>query len=290
MGVLALSIGDALLKASADAAGLLLGPWQVLVLRSALVLAALLALSPWLGGLRTGRAEAGWVLVRGLLLGLHYACYYVGLAALPFGVAASIYYTLPLFVVLFAMLFGGERGGAARWVAVALGFAGALLVIRPGSAGFGREALWPLAAAVLFGLAMVVTRTKCRQAPTGVVAGGLMAMCLVVGLIGAGFAAALPGESYPRRAWIELDARGWLVIAGLALAMLVASLGTAFAYQHAPASVAGVFDFAYVGFALVWGIAFFDERPQPLALLGIALIVGAGTLALRSGRAQPPPG
>jgi len=67
----------------------------------------------------------------------------------------------------------------------------------------------------------------------------------------------------------------------LAALILVASVGTAVAYQAAPASTVGTFDFAYVGFALIWGALFFEERPDNIALLGIALLVIAGVLAVR---------
>ena len=68
------------------------------------------------------------------------------------------------------------------------------------------------------------------------------------------------------------------MLAGL---ILVASVGTAVAYQAAPASTVGTFDFAYVGFALIWGALFFAERPDTVALAGIFLIVVAGVLAVR---------
>ena len=66
----------------------------------------------------------------------------------------------------------------------------------------------------------------------------------------------------------------------------MASVGTAVAYQSAPASTVGTFDFAYVGFALIWGAVFFAERPDAIALVGIALIVVAGLLAVRRPNAQ----
>ena len=67
----------------------------------------------------------------------------------------------------------------------------------------------------------------------------------------------------------------------MASAILIGSVGTAIAYQNGPPAIIGVFDFAYVGFAVVWGLIFFAEVPDALTLAGIALIVVAGILSVR---------
>ena len=76
------------------------------------------------------------------------------------------------------------------------------------------------------------------------------------------------------------DEQQWPV--NLALFVLGGFLiGAAIAYQKGPPAVVGSFDFAYVGFAVLWGLVFFAEVPDARALLGIAMIVGAGVLSLR---------
>ena len=67
----------------------------------------------------------------------------------------------------------------------------------------------------------------------------------------------------------------------LAMAILVGSIGAAVAYQNGPPAMIGAFDFAYVGFAVIWGLVFFAEVPDLTSMLGMALIVGAGILSLR---------
>ena len=67
----------------------------------------------------------------------------------------------------------------------------------------------------------------------------------------------------------------------LAAAILIGSVGAAIAYQNGPPAVVGVFDFAYVGFAVIWGAVFFAEIPDGITLAGMALIVFAGILSLR---------
>jgi len=78
-----------------------------------------------------------------------------------------------------------------------------------------------------------------------------------------------------------MGAAEWLSMALMASAILIGSVGTAIAYQNGPPAIIGVFDFAYVGFAVVWGLIFFAEVPDALTLAGIALIVVAGILSVR---------
>ena len=72
-----------------------------------------------------------------------------------------------------------------------------------------------------------------------------------------------------------------LAIGLLGIAILIASIGTAFAYQNGKSSTIATFDFAYVGFAVIWGALFFSELPDALSLCGISLIVVAGIMAVR---------
>lgn len=67
----------------------------------------------------------------------------------------------------------------------------------------------------------------------------------------------------------------------LAAAILIGSIGAAIAYQNGPSALIGTFDFAYVRFAVVWGMVFFADVPDTTSTLGMLLIVGAGMLSLR---------
>ena len=82
----------------------------------------------------------------------------------------------------------------------------------------------------------------------------------------------------------------WAAIGVLSLAILVGSIGAAYAYQNgAPATIA-TFDFAYVAFAVLWGVVIFQEVPSAVGAAGMFLIVFAGILAVRSkAKCQAPP-
>jgi drug/metabolite transporter (DMT)-like permease len=68
---------------------------------------------------------------------------------------------------------------------------------------------------------------------------------------------------------------------GLAAVSLIASVGVAIAYQVGPPAIIAAFDFAYVGFAALWGIVIFAEVPGITTIAGMLLIVAAGILAVR---------
>ncbi len=74
----------------------------------------------------------------------------------------------------------------------------------------------------------------------------------------------------------------WRVMAILAAAIIVGSIGAAIAYQSGPSSIIATFDFSYVAFAVVWGILLFGEVPGFITIIGIVLIVGGGMLAVRN--------
>lgn len=280
--VLALSLGDALIKALGGGGGM--GIWQLFAIRSLLAFPVLLV-----GALLVFDADRlmprsiGWIAVRSTLLALMWIAYYLSLPLLPLAVAAAAYYTLPLFIVAFAAIFAGEAVGRTQWSGVVLGFLGILLVLRPGGDAFQWAALLPILAAILYAAAMILTRTKCLNEHPASLALGLNATFILFGTAGLAFGAlmGLDIDGFLTTSWVEMSFDKWRNIAILAALILVASIGTAVAYQSAPASTIGTFDFAYVGFALVWGIVFFDERPDPAAVIGIALIVVAGVLAVR---------
>ena len=280
--VFALSLGDALIKSLGG--GQTIGLWQLFAVRSLLALPVLfLGALPLCGANRLAPHRLGWIAARAVLLTVMWVAYYLSLPHLPLAIAAAAYYTLPLFIVAFAAMFGGETVGRIQWVGVVLGFIGIVLVLRPSGGAFSPAAILPLLAAMFYAAAMVLTRTKCRDEHPATLAIGLNLMFVVTGLAGLAFGSltGIDGSGFITTNWTPMGAIEWRSVAILAGLILVASVGTAIAYQNAPASTVGTFDFAYVGFAVIWGAAFFNERPDAIGVSGIALIVVAGILAVQ---------
>ncbi|MGF1631967.1 MAG: DMT family transporter [Kiloniellaceae bacterium] len=285
--VLALSFGDALIKLIS--ANFVL--WQVFVLRSLLAipaLAAVIRLRNRSASLRP--RHLGWTALRSLMLTFMWVAYYAALPHLALSVAAAAYYTLPLFITLFAALFIGDKVGARGWAAVLVGFCGMLLILRPQTEAFNAYALLPLVSAALYALAMILTRTKCKNESPLVLSFSLNLSFVGVGLA-ATFLVALAGAAEGRtRAfafllgpWAPMGASEWGAMALLASLVIVGSVGAAIAYQAGPPAVVATFDFAYIAFATGWGLIFFSEVPDVVTLAGMALIIMAGMLSLWQG-------
>jgi len=280
--VFALSLGDALIKSLGG--GGTMGLWQLFAVRSLLAIPVLLVGAFLLVPReRLVPQSIRWIGLRAALLTAMWIAYYAALPLLPLAVAAAAYYTLPLFIVAFAARYGGEIVGRMQWAGVVLGFFGILLVLAPGTEAFEWAALLPLLSAVFYAAAMVLTRTHCRDEHPATLALALNAMFILVGVAGllVGLLSPVDVTGFLSPDWTAMSVTAWRSIAILAGLILVASLGTAVAYQVAPASTVGTFDFAYVGFALIWGVVFFGERPDAMALSGIGLIIVAGVLAVQ---------
>lgn len=280
--VLALSLGDALVKLTSDDFVL----WQIFVVRSLIALPILAALTAARSpeALRHLPLAPGWTTLRSLLLVAMWVFYYLSLPWLALSIAAATYYTLPIFITLFSAALTRERIGRAGWIAVLSGFLGVLLILRPRAGDFNAYALLPLLSAMLYALAMILTRTRCRGEHPLVLALALNIAFVVVGGAATLLVATLPDElrrGFLLASWTPMNPSAWATMALLAAAILVGSLGAAVAYQNGPPAVIGTFDFAYVGFAVIWGILLLGEVPDTLSLAGMALIVTAGTLALR---------
>ena len=174
----ALALGDAIIKQISTGFPL----WQIFVWRSLIAIPVLIGLAK----VRRQRvallpAAPGWTALRSLMLVVMWVAYYAALPHMPLSAAAAVYYTLPLFITLFAALFIGERVGVTGWVAVLLGFVGVLLILKPQGVDFNLYALLPLNSAVLYAFAMILTRTKCRDESPLVLSLSLNVTFIVIG-------------------------------------------------------------------------------------------------------------
>lgn len=190
------------------------------------------------------------------------------LAHIPLAEATAINFAGPLFTVLLAVLWLGERVGWQKWAGVAAGMAGVLIILRPFGAAFHPAALLALASAAVNALYLVLTRRlAAADTPqttifhTGL--WGALAASLVVP-----FVWVTPDEG----AWAGLIAIG--VLGGLSHFLLV------LAYQRAPASLLAPVSYIQIIWATLFGLALFAELPDAAMVLGAAVIIGGGLLAL----------
>ncbi len=283
--VLALSMGDAVIKYFSASFSL----WQIYVVRSLIAAPILIAVIKFREPtLSLKPVSISWTAIRSLLLGIMWVAYYTALPHIKLSVAAAVYYTIPLFITLFSAVFTGDKVTSKSWIAIVLGFFGVLVIVRPDADGFNAYVLLPLLAAILYAVAMILTRTKCLDENPKI-----LSLSLNITFIGMGIVASLliaiwdPTESarntYPFLIgdWAVLDLSGWLTMSVLAIVVIFGSVFAAIAYQNAPSSVVATFDYSYLAFAALWGLLVFSEVPDALTILGMVMIAGAGMIAIR---------
>jgi drug/metabolite transporter (DMT)-like permease len=288
IGCFALSLGDALIKQQSTSFGL----WQVFLMRSMIAIPVLICL------LRIPEQAVpimpqnpGWTLLRSLVLAIMWVFYFAALPHIKFAVAAAAFYTLPIFITLLAALFLGEKISPWGWFAVMLGFAGTLIILQPQTGDFNGWTLLPLVSAILYAIAMILTRSKCRTEKPAVLSlwlnfcfVGIGALALLGLQIWNPAADLISWNSFLFGAWTPMGLDEWRTMGILAIAILIGSIGAAFAYQKAPASVIAIFDFSYVGFAAIWGFLLFAEVPANRVIAGIVMIIAAGIISTRQHR------
>ena len=283
--VLALSLGDAVIKSMSLSFPL----WQIYVIRSLLAIPILLfALKLREPDATIMPASLKWVLIRSLLLGCMWIAYYTALPKIKLSVAAAVYYTIPLFITLFSALFTGDKVSANSWLAIIIGFSGVLIIVRPDAQGFNAYVLLPVLAAILYALAMILTRTKCLHENPKALAINLNITFIALGLIATATLSVLEPSNALKTAnpfllgdWTYMSLNNWSVMAVLAVIISIGSLFSAIAYQNGPSSVIASFDYSYLAFSALWGFVFFAEVPDNLSIVGMAMIAGAGLIAVR---------
>jgi drug/metabolite transporter (DMT)-like permease len=200
--------------------------------------------------------------------------YTVALALTPLSNASAILQATPLVVVAGAALIFHEPVGWRRWAAIALGFLGVLIILRPGLEGFELASLWAVVGMLGFAGRDLATRAAppvLSNVQLGIY-GFLMLIPTGVILLMFTGGAVVPA---PREALDLLAAVGFGVAAyyGLTAAMRMGEVG-----------VITPFRYTRLVFALILGVVVFAERPDALTLIGAAVIIGSGIYTLIRGR------
>lgn len=201
----------------------------------------------------------------------------LSLAYTPLSTTSAILQAAPLVVMLGAALVLGERIGPRRWAAMAVGFVGVLMIVRPSSEGVEANAIFAILGMIGFAGRDLAT----RAAPATVHAAQLgvlgFAVVTIAGLVILAFE---PGA--PRLP----DGPAALLLLGTALCGVCGYTAMTFAMRTGEVGVVAPFRYFRLIVALVLAYWVFGERPDAMTLAGAGLIVAAGVYSLlRDGRA-----
>jgi len=275
---------DNFMRLAAETGGL----WQFHFLRAVVALAILIPLAPLLGVSLRPRAP-GRVLLRSLLNSGAMVIYFGCLGFMPIAQVVAGLFTAPIFVVLFSVVLFGERIGPRRILAVALGFVGIILALRPAAGDLSVLSVLPVLAGALYGLGNLVTRRWLGQEGTLALLGAFFWMMLLWGGLGCVVIAFWPlpvapgAEGWATRGWVTPDLVFLLVIVVQAVGSLLGVGLSIRAYQMADATMVAVFENSLLVFATIWAVVLWGEVPDALAITGLGLIAVAGVIiALRT--------
>jgi drug/metabolite transporter (DMT)-like permease len=199
------------------------------------------------------------------------------LAHIELAKGIAIHFTMPLFIVLFAVIFLRERIGLYRLIAMLVGFGGVLIILRPGALDTGLPELAILSSAALYGGAVVfLKKVVADETPAAVTfyTNLFMALgCLVPTVI----------------LWAPLTAADILPVLGLSVCGLFAPFMVAVALRKADASMIAAFDFLRLPFTALFGFLLFAEVPDEFVWLGAAVIFASTYfIARREAKKQTP--
>lgn len=240
------------------------------------------------GGLSTLKTRRPTLhLFRGMLLVFANMFFFLGLSVMPLAEVVALFFTAPLFICLLAQPVLGERVGPARWLAVIIGLAGVIVMVRPGAGGFHWASILPVLAAFTYALMQMVTRKLGMRDSAGALTFYIQVAFILVSvssglIIGDGRFNDFdqPTLSFLFRAWhwpnpFDL---GLLGICGVVVAFGAYLLSQS--YRLAQASVVAPFEYTSLPFAVVVGFVIWGDLPGTQEIIGSLLIVGSGLLVV----------
>jgi len=182
---------------------------------------------------------------------------------MPLADATALGFAKSFFVTIFAVLILKETVGIRRWGAVAVGFIGVMIMLKPGTEAFSTYGLMAVAAAACAGLVMVIIRHMSKKdSPTTI---------LSWQAIGVGIAIAIPAIWY----WEWPTRFEWLLLLAMGVISYLAQMANIYAYKWGEASVLASLDYVRLLYATLFGYLVFATLPGAATWAGACVIVAA---------------
>ncbi len=211
--------------------------------------------------------------VRGSLIATATLLFFTGLKTLPIADAISIFFIEPLIVTLLSAVVLGESVGWRRLSAIAIGFLGAMVIIRPTFVEVGWTVLYPVGAALCFSFYILLTRKLVRhEDPVRLQFFAGIFGCIVMSLalyIGTNCDIEILTAIWP-------TTTEWALLAALGLIATVGHLLVVHAFRRAEVGVLAPFQYVEIIGATVLGLVIFGDFPDAITWFGVSIIVGSG--------------
>ena len=208
--------------------------------------------------------QPGLQAMRGLALLLSSLFFISGLRFLPIAEASATAFVAPLFVTALSIVFLGERVGARRWVATAVGLIGVMVILRPGTGAFHPAAFFPLVSALAWAATLIMTRLMSgrEHVLTTMTWSAIVGVCVLT---------AMAPLVWVAPSWHDIMLGVFIGIASTAGQWIVV-----LAFRYADASVLAPFSYTQLVWVSFLGFLIFGEVPDIWTVTGAAFIVASG--------------
>ena len=271
LSMLAFVLNDGLMKAVFDSMSI----YQAIFLRG-LITVPLIVLLAW----HKGELIVSIAPRNRLLLTLRVAAevgatvgFLTALKHMPLANVTAILQVLPLTVTMAAALFLGEKVGWRRWLAIAIGLAGVMIIIRPGMEGFSVYSIWALVAVGCVTIREIATRKLSADLPSLPVA---LATAIAIGGLGA--------VMLPAVEWAPVSASALSLICGASLAIIGGYLFSVMTIRIGEIGFVAPFRYTAMVWALILGLLMFGEIPDMPTITGTVIIILTGLYLLHRER------
>jgi drug/metabolite transporter (DMT)-like permease len=217
-------------------------------------------------------SDKGWQLARSVLVLLATACMFTAVGLMPLADAIAITFLAPILITALSVPFLGEKIGLRRWMAVFFGFAGMLVIVRPGGGLFQLAALLPIAVTIFYAFYQIITRMiSHRTDPINSVFYTAIVGAIVMSAIVPFF-------------WETPTPVQWGMMMGAGLLGGLGHFAIILAYQRAEAPLVAPFAYTELIWATILGLAFFGDFPGTGTFVGAAIIAASGIYILHRER------
>lgn len=263
IAMVAFTCNDALVKSVTHT----MNTGQILFVRGFMTSLLVLAIAKWMGALGSWRVILQPAVALRLAAEILASLAYISaLGAMPLANTSAILQALPLAVTLGAALFLGEQVGWRRWLAIAAGFAGVLIVIRPGPDGFSMAAIYVIASVIGAAARDLATRKIRSDVPSIFISAVTAVAITVVGGV----------LVVPMGGWQPMTVDVLLRLAGASVLLLVGYQTIVSAMRFGEISFIAPFRYTSLIWAISIGVLVFGEWPDFWMTVGVLIIVASG--------------
>lgn len=244
---------------------------QVAALRGLAALPVVFVWALYVGGAgQLTRVRWSLHLIRGVLSVFMMITFTFALKELSLSKAYALFFVAPLLIAVFSIFMLGERVQRTQWVAIVVGFAGVLIVLRPGAAGFGLlGTIAVLGTAFCYALSSVLVKILGRTDSTQSMIFWMTCMLAIGATL-----IALPD-------WQPIRREHYLLIGGIAITGAIGQWGITEAFKRGPAATVAPLEYSGLAWVILIDLFVWSVTPEWQTLAGAAVIIGSGLYLLR---------